>query len=318
VGKGRVGVLKVRDHDEPVVRVEVRDTPVLDDGREATHVVTENGEETAHAEEESVGDEDLLAVTGVEDERVGVEVVGPLGVPGGSSGVHEQVSGPAEKLRKAKERVRTETKDERKDSRTNLLNEEPSETVDGSVLEELVELKTLLNLALLASSLLGDLAELGSAGNEDLVAGSVTGGGVVLRVRDPPRVVGDHDEGVEEETHGVVNGLGRREGLVTALVTCSEGRGRRGSVRIVESAGRTVLVNCSTAPFLPSGTACAPPVPSPRPPFTTQLTNSAKHIIPFSRGKGKKAESQERLEKGQNRHLNGEETSNAPMIQTPV
>jgi hypothetical protein len=68
VREGGVGVLQIGDHDEPVVRVEVRDTPVLDDGGETSHVVTEDGEETAHAEEEGVRDEDLLAVTLVEDE----------------------------------------------------------------------------------------------------------------------------------------------------------------------------------------------------------------------------------------------------------
>ena len=39
---------------------------------------------------------------------------------------------------------------------------------------------------------------------------------VVLGVRDAPRVVRDEDERVENESHDVVEGLGRAESLVSA------------------------------------------------------------------------------------------------------
>lgn len=73
----RVGVLKVGDHDEPVVDSEVRNTVVLDDFSEPSHLLSEKGEEGEHADKESVRDENVGTVTSVEDERFRVEVVGP-------------------------------------------------------------------------------------------------------------------------------------------------------------------------------------------------------------------------------------------------
>jgi hypothetical protein len=57
-----------------VIDHEVGDKVVLSDGRDASGVVTESGEEGAHGKEGGIRDEDLLAVTSVEDERVGIEV----------------------------------------------------------------------------------------------------------------------------------------------------------------------------------------------------------------------------------------------------
>lgn len=102
--EGRVGVLQVRYHDEPVVtgvrqgcqkrtrskerrsgefgrkkkreslHREVGDTVVLDDFSEASHLLSEEGEEGEHADEEGVRDENIRAVTSVENEGLGVEV----------------------------------------------------------------------------------------------------------------------------------------------------------------------------------------------------------------------------------------------------
>jgi hypothetical protein len=74
VRKGRIGVLKVGDHDEPVVDGEVGDTVVLDNFSETSHFLTEEGEESEHSDEESIRDEDIHAVTSVENEGLGVKV----------------------------------------------------------------------------------------------------------------------------------------------------------------------------------------------------------------------------------------------------
>lgn len=64
------------------------------------------------------------------------------------------------------------------------------------------------------------MAELGSGpGDKDLVSGKVTGGSVVLSVRDPPRVVWNEEDRVENPSNKVVDALAGRVTLVTALVT---------------------------------------------------------------------------------------------------
>ena len=59
---------------------------------------------------------------------------------------------------------------------------------------------------------------LARARQEDHVTLHVAGGFVVLSVADLPAEVRDQKSGVREPANGVVEGLGRREGLVTALV----------------------------------------------------------------------------------------------------
>lgn len=195
VRKGRVGVLKVGDHDEPVVDGEVGDTVVLDNFSKTSHFLTEEGEESEHSDEESIRDEDIHAVTSVENEGLGVKVVGPGRVPELSRSIAEKVSGPSEEL----------------------LNEKPSETVDGSIFEKLVEDDSGSDFDLLRVLL--ELALRKSTGNEDFVASQVSGSGVVLGVRDTPRVVRYENERVKEESDGVVEGLRGRESLVTTFVT---------------------------------------------------------------------------------------------------
>jgi hypothetical protein len=93
------------------------------------------------------------------------------------------------------------------------LNEKPSETVDGSIFEKLVEDDSGSDFDLLRVLL--ELALRKSTGNEDFVASQVSGSGVVLGVRDTPRVVRYENERVKEESDGVVEGLRGRESLVT-------------------------------------------------------------------------------------------------------
>ena len=57
-----------------------------------------------------------------------------------------------------------------------------------------------------------------SSGDKDLVSGQVTGSGVVLTVRDSPRVVWDEQDRVENPSDKVVDALAGRVRLVTTLV----------------------------------------------------------------------------------------------------
>lgn len=101
------------------------------------------------------------------------------------------------------------------ESRTYLLDQNVVETVDGGVLEELSVVDASNVDRLVADGLAGEL--LGAGGRDkDLVALKVTSSSVVLGVRDPPRVVGNEDDGVEDESDGVVELLGGRERLVSA------------------------------------------------------------------------------------------------------
>jgi hypothetical protein len=99
VRKRGVGVLKERNHNEPVVREEVGNSIVLDDVSETADVVTEDGESSEGEDEEEVGEEDLVTVTLVEDDGVGGEVVRPGGEVLLTRGVDEEVGGPSDELR---------------------------------------------------------------------------------------------------------------------------------------------------------------------------------------------------------------------------
>lgn len=217
VRKGRVGVLEVSDHDEPVVAPEVGDDVVTEDVRKATLGEHAPGGESAESSSDTnVRDDDLVAVTLVKDDGIGVEVVGELGVVELTRSVAEEVQRPAEEL----------------------LNEDVGQVVEGSILENLGKplAPGLLNLrgtdllldgvfivgvvSRFGSGLKGETATLlTGTGNEDLVTGQVTGGGVVAGVRDSPRVVRNEKGRVKNPADGVVEGLAGAEALVTALVS---------------------------------------------------------------------------------------------------
>jgi len=73
----------------------------------------------------------------------------------------------------------------------------------------------------------GSDADLASGlGDEHLITGQVTGGGVVSTVRDSPRVVRDEESRVDDPASSVVDGLGRGVGLVTSLVAACQLRVR--------------------------------------------------------------------------------------------
>ena len=193
-------MLEVGDEHEPVVDPEVRKNVKdehLGDGALVSPVA-----ETGHdGGDTDVREDDVEVVPGLEDDRLWVEVVGSGGVRRLSTGVHDQVSGPSEDL--SDEKVEA-------DHNRRVLN-----SLSELLLTELgnVDTKDLV----LVGGAETDLAS--GLWDEDFVAGKVTGGGVVTTVGDPPRVVRDKQHGVDDETNGVVDLLGRGVGLVTALVT---------------------------------------------------------------------------------------------------
>ena len=144
------------------------------------------------------GDEDEPVVDPEVGDEVGQEDLGNTTVVGPDT---DQIHGPTEEL----------------------VEESTPESADGRLLESLLELSLapggngdtlLLRLVLLGR----DTALRTGAGNENLVTGKVAGGSVVAAVRDTPRVVRDKEGRVENPSDTVVDGLGRRVGLVTALV----------------------------------------------------------------------------------------------------
>ena len=70
-GRGEAGDatnLQIRNRNEPVVDEEVGDTVVLDE-RGNSLIISESGETSENDSERGVGEEDLVAVSGVEKER---------------------------------------------------------------------------------------------------------------------------------------------------------------------------------------------------------------------------------------------------------
>lgn len=200
MGEERVGVLEEGDEDEVVVDTEVGDNVEKEDLEGRAHLAPHN--KTANDEEETnVRDNNVPELALLEDDRGGLEVVGPCGVVLLARGVHDEVKRPAEEL----------------------VEDEVVERGNGGLAEGLGKLSLApggdVDTRLVLLDLLGWVAELlTGAGNKHLVTGKVTSGGVVTAVRDTPRVVWDENERVEDPTDSVVDCLGRRVGLVTTLV----------------------------------------------------------------------------------------------------
>lgn len=157
----------------------------------------------AGEEQTQVTQDNELGILGLVQRAGGVEVVDTatpavvlalatalvlLGVVVVASDVVHQVHGPAEEL----------------------LGQKVAGGQDGGLLAQLTEL--VQGLADAAGVLLTGL------GDEDHVAGDVTGGLVVLAVGNLPGEVGNEQERVADPADGVIQDLGGGEGLVTALV----------------------------------------------------------------------------------------------------
>lgn len=160
-------------------------------------------QERAGEQETNITQDNQLGILGLVQRARGVEVVdttapavllalaatlGLLLVVVVASHVGDQVQQPAEQL----------LADHVGGSRNRSLLNELAELVDG--------------LADAGSVLAAGL------GDKHHVTGKVTSGLVVLAVGDLPREVGDEQKGVADPANSVVQDLGGREGLVTALV----------------------------------------------------------------------------------------------------
>lgn len=190
VGQLRVGMLEEGDEDQPKVDKEVGDNVVLchskKRGLERGVDEGSQGDKNSEIREDNVGE-----VAGFKDGRPGVKVGGPLAIVL-ARGVNSQVGGPTERE----------------------LDEHPEKGHNGGLLVQVNGLILLDDILLL-----GGQSNLGTGlGDKDLVLGHVSGGLMMLRVRDSPGVVGDQKERVQDPANGVVEGLGGRERLVAALV----------------------------------------------------------------------------------------------------
>jgi len=197
-----VGVLEEGDGDEPVVDPEVGNKVPDKEVLEA-EVLVDEVESSAGQDEAEIRQKDQLLILALVQRTGGHEVVdttektvtltltlalGLLVVVGVAGDVGNDVKRPAEEL----------------------LQDHVGSGSDGGLLHQLGEL-----VDGVTDSASVDLTRLGK---EDHIALHVTGGLVVLAVRDLPREVGDEKSRVENPTDGVVKGLGGREGLVTTLV----------------------------------------------------------------------------------------------------
>ena len=102
---------------------------------------------------------------------------------------------------------------------TDLLKHEMGETIDRSILEQLLHLSQYS----LRRRLLDNLALLdrfdsfrASFRDEDFVASHVASRGVVTSVGDSPGVIRDEEKRMEDESDGVVDSLRRGEGVMSA------------------------------------------------------------------------------------------------------
>lgn len=202
VGEGGVGVLEESDGNEPVVYPEVRNA-VPDKKVEPAIGRSDVVEEASRQEETEIAQDDQLGILGLIQGARGVEVIdttevavplalaAPLGlalvvVVAGDIG--QEVHGPSEQL----------------------LENEVGRGQDGGLLHQFAEL-------------MSGTADAGGIffpglGNEDHITSEVTGGLVVLAVGDLPGEVRDEQKGVADPSDSVVQDLGRRESLMTALV----------------------------------------------------------------------------------------------------
>lgn len=186
----RVGVLQERDRDQPVVDVEVRNEIIGSDLGERAVVSpsTEDGEKKGDSE---IRCNDLLPVSLVKDNRVGVEMVGEFRVVLLSRGVSDEVHRPAEELLSEQ-----------------VSHHEKWGIADGLGKFELSSLGDVEAFDILFALIESGVAMLVSgAGNENLITSEVTGSSVMSAMRDSPAVVRNTNGRMKNPSNGVVDGL---------------------------------------------------------------------------------------------------------------
>lgn len=172
VRNGIVGVLEQGDEHQPEVHPEVGKAVAEDDGGNGG-IVRPDAEQTEHDNQSGVAEQDERALLLGEDGGVGVEVVGARLAVVTTSDVEEQVGGPAE----------GESDDHGTDATKGGAQEE--------AIGEEIEITKIAGLEWV----------------EDLIALRVIGVRVVLTVADSPRVVGDKESRMEDESDRVVDGV---------------------------------------------------------------------------------------------------------------
>lgn len=202
VGKGRVGVLKEGDGNEPVVNPEVGNK-VPDGHVVETELLDEEVQSSGHQTDTNIAEDDELSVTVLIQRAAGVEVVDTTAeavvlalaatltlalVVVVAGNVGDEVVGPADEL----------------------LEDEHEKSESGSLLSEVGELVGHLSET---SSLL-----LAGSGNENHVTLHVAGGLVVLSVGDLPAEVGDKEGRVKDPASDIVDDARIGESTVTALM----------------------------------------------------------------------------------------------------
>lgn len=201
VRKGGVGVLEEGDEDEPVVDPEVRKEIDTEDVQEAPSL-DRVSDSSQPDEDANIGDDDVGELMRGEQRGLGREVVREAGVGPLASSVPDEVERPADQK----------------------LGGQPKDRDDGGIFkglrEDLLEVKG--NLGSFQVLLFGiqrrQATLLAGLGDEDLVASEVRSLGVVLGVRDPPRMIRNTESGMQNPAHGVVGELAGGECLMTAFV----------------------------------------------------------------------------------------------------
>lgn len=231
VGKGGVGVLEEGDGDEPVVGDEI-DGNIAHEEEIPTKGIDDTVEEEENTGQGDVGGDDEGSLLALEDGGGREEVVDgkrTLGIATARN-VGEEVENPTHGRHDNEGEETVDEVDLAEDVVD--LSDSLGELRDETGLEMLLGLHVLLGLPLIVVK-----EAVGSRGHQsvdvrrqmDLVELHITGVGVVGAVGDLPRVVGNEEEGVDDDTDSVGDGLGIREATVTTLVADDPETGGEGT-----------------------------------------------------------------------------------------
>lgn len=188
VGHDGVGVVEISDHDEPVRNSKPWDAVVLD-SVSGTKAVAGVSNAPDHSSDTNVAQNNGIALGLGEEDRVGIEVVGPFRV--------------GLLARDVEEKVRRESED--------LLTDQHEQGINGGIAQDFVIVKT--RFTFLRKTEIGT-----GLGNINFVALHRRMVAVVAVVRDLPAEVRSPEEGVGDEANYVVNPFVIRESTMTTLV----------------------------------------------------------------------------------------------------
>lgn len=185
----RVGVMKISDHDEPVGDREPREAVVLD-SISSTKAIAGIGNTPDHGSDTDIGHDDCIALGLGEEDRIGIEVVGPFRVSLLTRNVEEKVGRESE----------------------DLLTDQHEQGIDGGIAQDFVVVKTWVPF-------LGKAKVGAGLGDVNLITFHGRVVAVVAVVRDFPAEVRSPKEAVGDEADGVVDPFMVREGTMSTLMT---------------------------------------------------------------------------------------------------